>query len=102
MKPEFYPRVDKAVLFDDGYVAERSGHSRGSTLDVTLVALPAAGEATYLPGQPLVDCAAPQTVRFGDNSIDTEPYPDTYFDFPVDPTALTPPQPGSIDRDAAQ
>ena len=37
MKPEFYPRVDKSVLFADGYIAERSGHSRGSTMDVTLV-----------------------------------------------------------------
>ncbi len=42
MKPEFYPRVDKSTLFADGYIAERSGHSRGSTLDVTLVALPVA------------------------------------------------------------
>ncbi|MCX2929552.1 hypothetical protein ORI20_04655 [Mycobacterium sp. CVI_P3] len=37
MKAEFYPRVDKANLFDDGYIAERSGHSRGSTMDLTLV-----------------------------------------------------------------
>lgn len=147
MKPEFYPRVDKSTLFDDGYIAARSGHSRGSTLDVTLVALPARGEASYLPGQPLVDCTAPQPIRFGDNSIDMgtgfdcfdtlahtadpridgaaaknrllltegleregfvnydkewwhftykpavqgEPYPDTYFDFPVDPAALARP-----------
>ena len=145
MKPEFYPRVDKSTLFDDGYIAQRSGHSRGSTLDVTLVALPAADEAAYTPGQPLVDCAAPQPLRFGDNSIDMgtgfdcfdtlahtadpridgdaaknrllltegleqqgfvnydkewwhftysppgqgEPYPDTYFDFPVERGSLT-------------
>lgn len=36
-KPEFYPNVDKSRLFDDGYIAERSGHSRGSTVDLTLV-----------------------------------------------------------------
>jgi D-alanyl-D-alanine dipeptidase len=135
MKAEFYPRVDKSVLFTDGYIAERSGHSRGSTLDATLVALPAADAPPYLPGQPLVDCAAPQPDRFADNSIDMgtgydcfdvlahtldpgvagdqvknrlllgeglerqgfvnydkewwhftlkpEPFPDTYFDFPV-------------------
>ena len=140
MKPEFYPRVDKSVLFADGYIAEKSGHSRGSTVDLTLVALPAAVEAPYAAGQPLVDCTAPQDVRFPDNSIDMgtgfdcfdtlahtldprvggdelknrlllkeglehqgfvnydqewwhftyqpEPYPDTYFDFPVDPSAL--------------
>ncbi len=70
MKPEFYPRVDKSVLFDEGYIAERSGHSRGSTLDVTLVALPPAATPPYLPGQPLIDCAAPQAIRFPDNSID--------------------------------
>ncbi len=139
MKPEFYPRVDKSTLFADGYIAERSGHSRGSTVDVTLVALPPAGSAPYTPGQPLVDCTAPQGIRFADDSIDMgtgydcfdplantedpriggeeaknrrllldalteqgfvnydkewwhftfrpadsgEPYPDTYFDFPV-------------------
>ncbi|MFN8071164.1 MAG: M15 family metallopeptidase [Mycobacterium sp.] len=70
MKPEFYPRVDKSVLFDEGYIAERSGHSRGSTLDVTLVALPPAATPPYLPGQLLIDCAAPQAIRFPDNSID--------------------------------
>jgi D-alanyl-D-alanine dipeptidase len=36
-KPEYYPRVDKTQLFAEGYIAERSGHSRGSTVDVTLV-----------------------------------------------------------------
>lgn len=70
MKTEFYPRVDKSVLFADGYIAERSGHSRGSTLDVTLVALPAADTPPYIDGQPLVDCAAPQAIRFPDNSVD--------------------------------
>lgn len=41
MKGEFYPRVDKSTLFDDGYIAEKSGHSRGSTVDLTLAKLPA-------------------------------------------------------------
>src|SRR5258705_12030719 len=36
-KGEFYPDVDKRNLFKEGYIAERSGHSRGSTLDLTLV-----------------------------------------------------------------
>ena len=70
MKPEFYPRVDKTTLFDDGYIAERSGHSRGSTVDLTLVELPALETAPFVPGQALVDCTAPQDVRFPDNSID--------------------------------
>jgi D-alanyl-D-alanine dipeptidase len=39
MKASYYPAVDKANLFRDGYIAERSGHSRGSTVDMTLVIL---------------------------------------------------------------
>ncbi len=70
MKAEFYPRVDKADVFSDGYIAERSGHSRGSTMDLTLVKLPAAETPPYVPGEPLTDCAAPQPQRFGDNTID--------------------------------
>ncbi len=143
MKAEFYPRVDKSALFDDGYIAERSGHSRGSTVDLTLVALPDADRAApaYVPGQPLVDCTAPQQLRFPDDSVDMgtgfdcfdtlantenpriegdpaknrlllleglqregfvnydkewwhftyqpEPFPRTFFDFPVDPAALS-------------
>ncbi len=145
MKPEFYPRVDKSVLFAEGYIAEQSGHSRGSTLDVTIVPLQATPDPPYIPGQPLVDCAAPQAIRFPDDSLDMgtgfdcfdtlshtadpriagdqaknrrllveglerqgfvnydrewwhytykpagagEPYPDTYFDFPVERASLT-------------
>lgn len=36
MKAYFYPGEDKAFLFDKGYIAEYSGHSRGSTIDLTL------------------------------------------------------------------
>jgi D-alanyl-D-alanine dipeptidase len=36
MKAEFYPHVDKSLLFSEGYIAARSGHSRGSTADLTL------------------------------------------------------------------
>ena len=34
MKKYFYPELDKSVLFPQGYIAEHSGHSRGSTLDL--------------------------------------------------------------------
>ncbi|WP_326695249.1 M15 family metallopeptidase [Streptomyces sp. NBC_01387] len=70
MKAEFYPRVDKSRLFADGYIAEKSGHSRGSTMDLTLVKLPALPTRPYRPGQPLAPCYAPKDQRFPDNSID--------------------------------
>jgi D-alanyl-D-alanine dipeptidase len=70
MKGEFYPRVDKSDLFADGYIAEKSGHSRGSTMDLTLVELPARPTRDYVPGEPLTPCYAPQDERFPDNSID--------------------------------
>lgn len=38
-KDQYYPRVDKARVFELGYVAEKSGHSRGSTIDLTLIKL---------------------------------------------------------------
>ena len=36
MKPYFYPDVDKSVLFEQEYIMEKSGHTRGSTVDLTL------------------------------------------------------------------
>jgi D-alanyl-D-alanine dipeptidase len=36
-KADYYPDVDKRDLFRQGYIAERSSHSRGSTVDITLV-----------------------------------------------------------------
>jgi D-alanyl-D-alanine dipeptidase len=36
MKEEFYPHVAKKALFRDGYIAAKSGHSRGSTLDLSI------------------------------------------------------------------
>ncbi len=135
-KGEFYPTVDKRNLFRDGYIAKKSGHSRGSTIDLTIVPLPVPKQDAYTPGQPLVACYAAVDKRFRDNSIDMgtgfdcfhelshpgnlkvghqqranrlllkslmdkygfrnydqewwhftlrdEPYPDTYFDFPVE------------------
>ncbi len=38
MKDAYYPDVDKKDLFALGYIAEKSGHSRGSTVDLTLIA----------------------------------------------------------------
>ena len=36
MKPYFYPELDKSVLFEQSYISSKSGHSRGSTVDLTL------------------------------------------------------------------
>ena len=35
-KQQFYPKVEKRNLFNEGYIASRSGHSRGSTIDLTI------------------------------------------------------------------
>jgi D-alanyl-D-alanine dipeptidase len=70
MKAEFYPRVRKDRLFKDGYIAEQSGHSRGSTVDLTLVRTPPRRQETYARGDRLRDCRAGAGVRFRDNSID--------------------------------
>lgn len=70
MKAEFYPEVNKADVFKLGYVAEKSGHTRGSTMDLTIVPIPTPPQQTYSPKQKLVACTAPYSKRFADNSID--------------------------------
>lgn len=62
MKPYFYPRERKARLFKKGYIADYSGHSRGSTVDITLVSDKSLsrGRASY--------CYRADRIR--DNSID--------------------------------
>lgn len=110
-KAEYYPEVDKQHLFRDGYIAAKSGHSRGSTVDVTIIALDSAQEldmgtpfdffglqswpdSPEHAGQVRANRALLQSVmtRSGFKPLKTEwwhftlkdePYPDTYFDFPV-------------------
>jgi D-alanyl-D-alanine dipeptidase len=67
---EFYPTVDKRYLFRDGYIAKKSGHSRGSTVDLTIVPIPTPDQEAYRPGQPLSACFLPIDQRFRDNTID--------------------------------
>jgi D-alanyl-D-alanine dipeptidase len=43
-KMEYYPTVEKCNLFREGYIAEKSGHSRGSTVDLTIIDLTSKGE----------------------------------------------------------
>lgn len=69
MKGEFYPKLDKSTLFS-GYIAKRSGHSRGSTIDLTLVPLPLPTQAQYQKEEKLISCFAPASERFQDNSLD--------------------------------
>ena len=72
MKREFYPRVRKSRVFKEGYIAEKSGHSRGSTVDLTLVKLPQRrkdGDSAAWR-QRLTDCAGPFAKRFRDSSVD--------------------------------
>ena len=111
MKAVFYPMVDKSLLFEQGYIYARSSHSRGSTVDLTL--LDAATGKELDMGSPFdwfgeeshPDYPCPlyrqsenrkilhnAMVRHGFEGLDSEwwhftlrnePYPDTYFDFPV-------------------
>lgn len=65
----FYPSVPKAKLFEEGYIAERSGHSRGSTVDLTIVPYPAPPQAEPPVGD-LPPCTAPADTRPWDNSLE--------------------------------
>lgn len=110
-KKDYYPNVDKSRLFELGYIAERSGHSRGSTLDVTLVRLDTKAELDMGSGYDLFDVkswpsdttvgvqarvnrTALQTAMTREGfrplkeewwhfTLNDEPYPETYFDVPV-------------------
>ena len=70
MKTEFYPNVDKRDLFREGYIAAKSGHSRGSTLDLTIVPLPQPTQPVFDPAQRLQSCENRGEARFADNSVD--------------------------------
>ena len=49
MKPYFYPGLEKEELFSKGYIAKRSGHSRGSAIDLTLLDM-STGKETDMGG----------------------------------------------------
>ena len=110
-RAEFYPALEKSQLFPLGYIAERSGHSRGSSIDLTLadadgVPLDMGGhfdlmdDSSHHDYTDLTDeqLANRRTLRegmekFGFRSyinewwhynLAVEPYPDTYFDFPIE------------------
>lgn len=70
----FYPDEPKGRLFSRGYIATRSGHSRGSTIDLTLVELPSdASVLTVYPDPadgPLPRCTAPRGERLDERDLD--------------------------------
>ena len=110
-KSEFYPTVDKRNLFRDGYIASRSSHSRGSTVDITLVRLSDGKELDMgtpfdffspraWPSDTRVSAQAqanrarlsramrkrgfrPYDKEWWHFTLRHEPFPNTYFDFPV-------------------
>ena len=111
MKPYFYPDLQKQELFAKGYIAKMSGHSRGSTVDLTLLDMSTGKELDMgSPFDLFSEISHPDyrgitdeqyenrmllrraMIRGGFRPIDCEwwhftledePYPDTYFEFPV-------------------
>lgn len=69
MRPEFYPRIDKSRLFALGYIAKRSGHSRGSTVDLGIAPAGSAVPA-YDPAAPPRPCFAPAGRRADEGAVD--------------------------------
>jgi zinc D-Ala-D-Ala dipeptidase len=70
MKAEFYPNTDKEKLFALGYLATRSAHSRGSTVDLGVVPVTFSSASPSNPTQPLKACTSPKGERFEDGTID--------------------------------
>ncbi len=69
MKQQFYPDYDKRELFRRGFIASHSVHSRGNTVDLTIV--PAGSAVPAFSGtDPLARCDAPAGQRSPDNSLD--------------------------------
>ena len=70
MKAEFYPHADKEKLFALGYLAKRSAHSRGSTVDLGIVPTAFSSAPPPDPSQSLKACTSPKGERFEDATID--------------------------------
>lgn len=120
MQEYFYPELNKSVLFPQGYIAEKSGHTRGSTIDLTLFDMSTGKEVDMgctfdyfgvashpevMPGQEIGNCLPINQEQYANRMIlreamlshgfkpidcewwhftlENEPFPDTYFTFPV-------------------
>jgi zinc D-Ala-D-Ala dipeptidase len=66
----FYPRLDKRSLFGLGYIARQSGHTRGDTVDVTLVVHPPGSTAAFDPAHRYGPCTGSFSSRAPDNGVD--------------------------------
>jgi zinc D-Ala-D-Ala dipeptidase len=66
----FHPNLDKGQLIGLGYIAGVSRHSRGDTVDLTLVALPAKRVPAFKRDGAYGPCTGPAEARAPDNSID--------------------------------
>jgi len=66
----YNPALPKKDLFRLGYIAERSQHSTGVALDLTLVDLAADNSATFDPAKTYADCTAPEAARAPEASVD--------------------------------
>lgn len=66
----YSPALSKKDLFRLGYIAERSQHSTGAALDLTLVDLTADNSATFDPAKAYADCTAPENTRAPEASVD--------------------------------
>ncbi|MCX4906152.1 D-Ala-D-Ala dipeptidase VanX [Streptomyces sp. NBC_00878] len=110
-KLRHYPNIDRGEMFEKGYVAAKSGHSRGSTVDLTLYHLntgelaPMGGDHDVMDsishhgaqGVTETEAANREHLRsimgacgfsayeyeWWHYTLKGEPYPDTYFDFPI-------------------
>lgn len=112
MKPRYYPEVEKTELFSQGYIASRSGHSRGSTVDLTLVSLSPPFEQLdmgtifdFFSPRSWLDATGlsaaqernrallqrtmktygftPYAKEWWHFTLSPEPFPETYFDFEI-------------------
>ena len=66
----YNPGFSKQELFRLGYIAERSGHSTGAALDLTLVDLAADNSARFDPARAYADCTASAEARAPEGSVD--------------------------------
>ena len=112
MKEQYYPNIDKSNLFEEGYISSKSGHTRGSTVDLTIVSLKTGhildlggpydffGERSWVNYEHITKNQhairlmlqrrmmkygfVPYEKEWWHFTLKDEPYPDTYFDFPIE------------------